>query len=177
MKRRSTVAVAVTAVAALFVVGGVTGAQSQSGLPYSTGCRDAAGVIGACPPCPQGTIDSAPPCDFDGQPRIEEYQVAGCSLNTIPDAGADEFYAPGCEPYAYGVAPAALTLRLVSQTATATTLEWDPVPGADGFRFSSSLTSKRPHTWDGSRVRVTFAAGAAWYKVEALDVSAEDDYP
>lgn len=70
-----------------------------------------------------------------------------------------------------------LQLRLISQTASRITLGWVPVPGAVGYRFSSSASEKRSHTWDGTRDRITFSAGAAWYMVEALAVSEMAVYP
>lgn len=53
----------------------------------------------------------------------------------------------------------------------------DPVPDATGFRLSHSLTTRRPHTWDGSRVEHKFPKGAEWYRVEALGVLAQGVYP
>ena len=41
-------------------------------------------------------------------------------------------------------------VRLVSETATTLTLGWDPVPGADGYRFTAEKQAKPSHTWDGT---------------------------
>lgn len=62
-------------------------------------------------------------------------------------------------------------------TATTITLEWTPVPGAQGYRFSSEKQAKPSHTWDAARSTVKFAKGSAWYKVEALDVVEEGKWP
>lgn len=70
-----------------------------------------------------------------------------------------------------------IALRKVAEDADSITLEWDAVAGATGYRFSSSLTSKRPHTWDSSRTRVKFAKGGEWYRVEALGVTEAGQFP
>lgn len=70
-----------------------------------------------------------------------------------------------------------IALRKVAEDADSITLEWDAVAGATGYRFSSNLTSKRSHTWDGARTRVKFAKGGEWYKVEALGVSDSGQFP
>ena len=62
-------------------------------------------------------------------------------------------------------------------TATTITLEWTPVPGAQGYRFSSSDTVKRSHTWDPMRSSVRFSKGADWYRVEALEVIEDGEWP
>lgn len=70
-----------------------------------------------------------------------------------------------------------ITLRVVSETASTITFGWDPVPGAVGYRFSSSDSAKRSHTWDPSQSSVKFSKGADWYRVEALDVVDEGVWP
>ena len=69
-----------------------------------------------------------------------------------------------------------LALTKVGEDAATVTLAWQPVPGAAGYRFSSSaVPGKRSHTWDGSRSTVRFArvpAGGC-YRVEALGVVAD----
>lgn len=58
-------------------------------------------------------------------------------------------------------------LRKRSETATTITLEWDPVPGAYGYRF---FADGHPVSWtaDGTVDHVKFAKGAAEYKVLVL---------
>lgn len=76
-----------------------------------------------------------------------------------------------------------LNLRLLAQTATTITLGWTPLPGAAGYRFSREGytrpdgTPRYSHTFDPAADRVRFAAGVAWYRVEALAVAAQDTYP
>lgn len=71
-----------------------------------------------------------------------------------------------------------MQIRKVAETATTITLGWDPVPGADGYRFYSAgvLRSK---TMDPSRKTVKFAKGQEPYKVEAVVLSPLDSgtYP
>lgn len=78
--------------------------------------------------------------------------------------------------FAVGAAAADPVLRLVSQDATTVTLGWDPVSGAEGFRFSSSGSSRRSHTWDGARTSVRFAKADS-YMVERIDTSVTGVYP
>jgi hypothetical protein len=70
-----------------------------------------------------------------------------------------------------------MNLRKKSENADTITLEWDAVAGATGYRFSSSLTNRRSHTWDATRTDVKFSKGAEWYKVEALGVVDADTWP
>lgn len=147
--------------------------------PTTSYCRNAYGDVIVCPPCPSAPPGKVGPllCDIDSQPRREVYPVPGCKFNTIADAGADERYEAGCEPYAYAVVPITqLAVRLVSQTSTTITLGWDPPPGTDGYRFTRSDSTKRSHTWNGARDTVTFGKGAANYKVETLRVGQTGNY-
>lgn len=71
-----------------------------------------------------------------------------------------------------------MQIRKVGETATTITLGWDPVPGADGYRFYSAgvLRSK---TMDPKRRTVKFSKGQEPYKVEAVVLSPIDSgtYP
>lgn len=69
-----------------------------------------------------------------------------------------------------------IQLRKKTGTATSITLEWDPVPGAIGYRFQSAASSIWSHTFDSTRTSVKFSK-AAWYKVEALGVKDVGLYP
>jgi len=69
-----------------------------------------------------------------------------------------------------------LTLAKVDEDATTITLGWAPVAGSAGYRFESSLTTKRPHTWDPARSTVRFLKGGT-YKVVALLPGPEGTYP
>lgn len=105
--------VLVALAAGLFLVGALVAvalpsSRSSSRLaptstqPYATGCRDVFGNRGPCDPAAaycRVDAGSAPGCDIDSQPRVEKDPVPGCPVNTALDAGADEFYAPGCEPH------------------------------------------------------------------------------
>lgn len=86
-----------------------------SSLPYASGCRYPNGTRGPCDPnrsaC-KATIAGAPACDFDGQPRLDTAPVTGCPVNNRIDAGADEFYPPGCEPLVDGTAPVPTTTTM-----------------------------------------------------------------
>lgn len=73
------------------------------------------------------------------------------------------------------VAPPA-KVRKVAETPTTLTLEWDPIPGSAGYRFSSEKQTKPSHTWDPTRATVKFAKGSAWYRVEALDAAVIGEY-
>lgn len=73
-----------------------------------------------------------------------------------------------------------MNLRLVSQDDNTLTLGWDPVPGATGYRFTSTeFPGKHPHTWDPSRNTVKFHKGPedTVYTVEAVDVVSSGTYP
>jgi hypothetical protein len=70
-----------------------------------------------------------------------------------------------------------LTLTKLSETASTITLGWAPVPGAVGYRFTAEQQAKPSHTWDPTRTSVRFSKGSAWYKVEALGVEEEGEYP
>lgn len=75
--------------------------------------------------------------------------------------------------YLFGDSEASgLHLHVVTQTQTTVTLGWEPVPGAVGYRFSSSTSQKFSHTWDPERSTVRFSK-AEWYKVEALFAEGE----
>lgn len=99
-----------------------------STLP-ATGCRFPDGARG---PCDKGsafceaTNTRAPNCDIDGQPRIDRNPSQGCATNTIPDAGADEFYAPGCEP----LIGATTTNQTTTSPTTPTTVTTTPTQPA-----------------------------------------------
>ena len=71
-----------------------------------------------------------------------------------------------------------MIIRKVAETSTTITLGWDPVPGADGYRFYSAgvLRSK---TMDPSRKTVKFSKGQAPYKIEAVVLNPIDSgtYP
>lgn len=71
-----------------------------------------------------------------------------------------------------------MTIRKVSETATTITFGWDPVPGADGYRFYSAgvLRSK---TMDPRRRTVKFLKGQEPYKIEAVVLNPIDSgtYP
>lgn len=77
-----------------------------------------------------------------------------------------------------------IVLTKLAETDTHISLGWTPVPGATGYRFSSSLTGKKTHTWDPNIRRDAnypicnnrFAPGAEWYKVEALGVEDQGTY-
>lgn len=69
-----------------------------------------------------------------------------------------------------------IALRKIAETTTTITLEWDPVPGAIGYRFQSGANSKWSHTFDPTRKTVKFSK-AAWYTVEALGVKDAGKYP
>jgi len=69
-----------------------------------------------------------------------------------------------------------LTLTKLDEDATTITLGWTPVQGAIGYQFVSSLTPKRPHTWDANRSTVRFAKGGT-YKVVALLPGPDGSYP
>lgn len=157
------------------------GAQAATPDTSTRLCRDELGIIGPCIPCPPTPPTRATPyCDIDQQPRIEKYPVGGgCKFNTIPDAGADERYEAGCEPYSFGVVPyevRPLPLRLISQTSTTLTLGWDPPSGADGYLFSRSDQTKRPHTMNGARTSVVFGKGASWYRVQVIRLGETGEY-
>lgn len=71
----------------------------------ATGCRHFDGTRVACDTlsayCSADPVPGTyyvPNCDIDGQPRYEPYAPVGCPANTRADIGADEAYAPGCEP-------------------------------------------------------------------------------
>jgi hypothetical protein len=74
-------------------------------------------------------------------------------------------------------APPSLELRVVSQDARTITLGWDAVEGADGYRFSSSASTKFSHTWNGTLTRVKFSKGGEPYVVEPLEVTQRGFYP
>jgi hypothetical protein len=67
-------------------------------------------------------------------------------------------------------------LRLITQDASTVTLGWDPVSGAEGFRFSRAGSEQRSHTWDGARTQVRFAKADS-YMVERIDTSVVGVYP
>lgn len=71
-----------------------------------------------------------------------------------------------------------MQIRKVAETATTITLGWDPVPGADGYRFYSAgvLRSK---TMDPNRRTVKFSKGQEPYKIEAVTLQPLDSgtYP
>ena len=71
-----------------------------------------------------------------------------------------------------------MVIRKVAETASTITLGWDPVPGADGYRFYSAgvLRSK---TMDPSRRTVKFSKGQEPYKIEAVVLTPIDSgtYP
>jgi hypothetical protein len=71
-----------------------------------------------------------------------------------------------------------MQIRKVSETAETITLGWDPVPGADGYRFYSAgvLRSK---TMDPNRKTVKFSKGQEPYKIEAVVLTPIDSgtYP
>lgn len=76
-----------------------------------------------------------------------------------------------------------IVLRKISETADAITFAWDPVPGANGYRFTREK-AQRPdgsqrysHTWDGGRNQAKFSKDSAWYRVEALDVQDSGQWP
>ncbi len=74
-----------------------------------------------------------------------------------------------------GAAPAALDLRLVSETQTTFTLGWTPLPGI-GYRFAvdGKIVS---HTWDQNRATVTFRKGATKYDVEQMVLGETGSWP
>ncbi|MBA3565247.1 MAG: hypothetical protein H0W31_00140 [Actinobacteria bacterium] len=122
--------------------------------------------------------DSAADKDGDGYTNIEEY-LNGPSgsappppppTTTEPPPTTTEPPPTTTEPAPACPTSGALALRIVSQTATTITLGWDPVPGADGYRFSSSQSTKRTNTWNGGASSVKFSKGASCYGVEALNV-------
>lgn len=98
----------------------------------ATGCRFADGSRGPCDPlsafCEAATSSKAPNCDIDGQPRIDRNPSQGCTANTIPDAGADEFYAPGCEPL---VGATTVPTTTASSTTAPTTTAPPPPPAIE----------------------------------------------
>lgn len=81
----------------------------------ATGCRYSATLRGVCAKCPDASL-----CDIDGQPRIDLNPPQGCATNSRADSGADEYYAPGCEPY---VGSAPLTTTTVTTTPSTPTLD------------------------------------------------------
>lgn len=129
---------------------------------------------------PIDRVPSGDPSDFDGDSRPQ---------GPAHDIGADEVRAvvepppTTTEPPPTTTEPtpacpgSSLELRVLSETPSTITLGWDAVPGADGYRFSRSDQSKRPHTWDSSRTSVTFSKGAECYRVQALDVIADGGHP
>jgi len=68
-------------------------------------------------------------------------------------------------------------VQLLSETTSAVTLGWTPVPGALGYRFNSEKQTKPSHTWDPARSSVKFAKGSSWYEVQALMPGPTDIYP
>lgn len=75
-------------------------------------------------------------------------------------------------------------LRVLRQTQSYVVLGWDPVPGAIGYRFSSSGSQKYSVTWNPLLIWDpayppcnTRFAKADWYKVEALAKVEELVYP
>lgn len=74
-------------------------------------------------------------------------------------------------------APPTLPLTIVTETQTTLTLGWSEVPGATGYRFSSSQANTRPHTWNGQATTVRFLKGAEWYRVEALMPGPFGEFP
>ncbi len=66
-----------------------------------------------------------------------------------------------------------MPLHVVAQDTNTLTLGWD-VPSSAGYRFDSE-NGRRSHTWDTARRTVKFAKGSAWYRVEALDISARGE--
>ena len=70
-----------------------------------------------------------------------------------------------------------ITLRKISEDASTITLGWDKVEGADGFRFTAEKQPKPSHTWNGDRTSVRFAKGSAWYRVEAMNVQDQGEWP
>jgi hypothetical protein len=61
-----------------------------------------------------------------------------------------------------------VNLRVVSDNGTVMVVAHDPVPGALGFRLSSSASSHYSHTWDPLRTQHRFKSGCEWVRVEAL---------
>lgn len=93
-----------------------------STLP-AQGCRFSDGSRGPCDRLStfcEATNTKAPNCDIDGQPRIDRNPSQGCATNTLPDVGADEFYAPGCEPLVGG---AVTTTASTTTVVTVSTLD------------------------------------------------------
>lgn len=60
-----------------------------------------------------------------------------------------------------------------SDTGASITLTWDPVPGADGYRFYSAGVL-RSTTMDPKRTTVTFSKGQEPYVVEAVVLNPTD---
>lgn len=71
-----------------------------------------------------------------------------------------------------------MQLRKVSETATSITLGWDPVPGADGYRFYSDGVL-RSRTFDPKVTTVKFSKAQSRYRVEAVKVVPvdSDEFP
>lgn len=69
-----------------------------------------------------------------------------------------------------------LVLSKLSETDTTITLGWTPPSGVTGYRFTAEKQAKPSHTWDPGRSSVKFSKGSAWYKVEAVGVSASGTY-
>lgn len=80
-----------------------------------------------------------------------------------------------------------IAIRLKGQTATEITLEWDPVPGCIGYRFTREKAPvvQQPNgdfrrsyslTYDPLRRQATFSKDSEWYSVEALDLEDAGQY-
>lgn len=66
-----------------------------------------------------------------------------------------------------------MNIRKIAETATSITLGWDPVPGADGYRFYSAGVL-RSRTMDPTRRSVKFSKGQEPYMIEAVRLSGVD---
>lgn len=71
-----------------------------------------------------------------------------------------------------------MQIRKVGETPTSITLGWDPVAGADGYRFYSAGVL-RSRTMDPKRRSVKFSKGQEPYKIEAVVLTPIDSgtYP
>lgn len=96
-------------------------------------------------------------------------------LDYVPPKGIRQLTPPANWPRSATPTPEPSTIRLLSQTGSTITLGWDPVSGANGFRFTSERGG-RSHTWDGSVTQVKFAKGSAWYRIEALFAKPVGEY-
>jgi len=70
-----------------------------------------------------------------------------------------------------------IVLSKISEDTSTITLGWTPVAAAIGYRFTAEKQAKPSHTWNAQASSVCFAKGSAWYRVEALGVDDQGEYP